>query len=127
MFFTFSIFIFTANSIVMLLIGIIMWGIGMGALESILKACVASMVNKSFRATGYGMFEFSFGIFWFLDSFLTGYLYDHSFLTMIIISCLSQLLSIPFYLLSSYKGRKEKSSKQSNDASNNIAEKQKID
>lgn len=123
----FSIFIFTTNSTVMLLIGIIMWGIGMGAQESILKACVASMVNKSSRATGYGMFEFSFGIFWFLGSFLTGYLYDYSFLTMIIISCLSQLLSIPFYLISSYKGHKEALSNQNNDASNNIAEKEKID
>ena len=45
-----------------------MWGIGMGAQESILKAAVTNMVPKNSRATGYGMFEFSFGIFWFIGS-----------------------------------------------------------
>ncbi len=40
-----------------------MWGIGMGAQESILKSAVTNMVPKNSRATGYGMFEFSFGIF----------------------------------------------------------------
>lgn len=49
----------------MLLLGIALWGVGMGAQESILKAAVTSMVPKASRATGYGIFECSFGIFWF--------------------------------------------------------------
>lgn len=63
-----------------------MWGIGMGAQESILKAAVTNMVPKNYRATGYGMFEFSFGIFWFIGSWLMGALYDISILAMVILS-----------------------------------------
>ena len=39
-------------------------GVGMGAQESILSAAVTSMAPKASRATGYGVFECSFGAFW---------------------------------------------------------------
>lgn len=39
------------------LLGTALWGIGMGAQESILKAAVTTMVPKTNRATGYGIFE----------------------------------------------------------------------
>lgn len=42
----FSIFIFSFNSINMLLIGLGLWGIGMGAQESILKAVVTKLIPK---------------------------------------------------------------------------------
>ena len=41
-----------------------------------LKAAVTNMVPKTSRASGYGIFECSFGIFWFLGSWLLGVLYD---------------------------------------------------
>ncbi len=107
----FSLFIFEFDSVYMLLIGVIMWGIGMGAQESILKAVVTTMVPKNLRATGYGIFEFSFGIFWFLGSTLLGFLYDYSLLAMVIVSIGSQLLSIPCYILSNVKLNKEKKKK----------------
>lgn len=66
----FSLFIFEFNPLPMLFVGVAMWGIGMGAQESILKAAVTSMVPKDSQTTRYGMFEFSFGIFWFLGSWL---------------------------------------------------------
>lgn len=62
----FALFVFAFDSIPALLLGIALWGVGMGAQESILKAAVSSMVPKSSRATGYGIFECSFGVFWFL-------------------------------------------------------------
>lgn len=104
----FSLFIFEFNSLPMLFIGVAMWGIGMGAQESILKAVVTTMVSKDNRATGYGVFEFSFGIFWFLGSWVMGVLYDYSILIMVIISISSQLVAIPFYIISSIKDKKEK-------------------
>lgn len=82
----FSLFIFEFNSPPMLFVGVAMWGIGMGAQESILKAAVTSMVPKDSQETGYGMFEFSFGIFWFLGSWLMGVLCDASLLAMVIVS-----------------------------------------
>lgn len=94
----FSFFIFGMKSIPALIFGLILWGIGMGAQESILKAAVTSMVDKKNRATGYGIFECSFGVFWFLGSWLLGTMYEVSISLMIAISISAQILSIPFYL-----------------------------
>lgn len=96
----FAIFVFAFKSIPMLLLGIGLWGIGMGAQESILKAAVTSMVPKTSRATGYGIFELSFGLFWFLGSWLLGLLYDISIPAMAIVSVTTQLAAIPFYIYS---------------------------
>lgn len=93
----FAIFIFAFNTVPAVLFGIALWGIGMGAQESILKAAVTSVVPKSSRATGYGIFECSFGIFWFLGSWLLGVLYEVSIPAMICVSVISQLLAIPLY------------------------------
>lgn len=97
----FSAFVFMGKSVPMVLVGVVLWGIGMGAQESILKAAVTTMVPKSSRATGYGIFECSFGIFWFLGSWLLGVLYDVSVPVMVVVSVAAQLLAIPFYLSSS--------------------------
>ena len=96
----FAIFIFRADSVPMLLLGIALWGVGMGAQESILKAAVTSMVPKASRATGYGIFECLFGIFWFLGSWLLGVLYDVSVPAMVAVSVVSQLAAIPLYIAS---------------------------
>lgn len=96
----FAIFIFAFNSVPMLLLGIALWGVGMGAQESILKAAVTSMVPKTSRATGYGVFECAFGAFWFLGSWLLGVLYDVSIPAMVVVSVLAQLAAIPFYIAS---------------------------
>ena len=94
----FSLFIFGIKSEWAILFGLVLWGIGMGAQESILKAAVTSMVPKKNRASGYGIFECSFGIFWFLGSWLLGVFYSKSLPLMIGISILAQVFAIPFYL-----------------------------
>lgn len=96
----FAVFIFSLNSVPALLFGIALWGIGMGAQESILKAAVTNMVPKSSRATGYGIFECSFGVFWFLGSWALGALYDVSIPAMVAVSVTTQLAAIPLYLMS---------------------------
>ena len=77
---------FCGYSVSVVLAGLLLWGIGMGAQESILKATVTSLVPKASRATGYGIFECAFGIFWFLGSWSLGILYDYNLHLMIIIS-----------------------------------------
>lgn len=96
----FAVFVFMFDSVPMLLVGIALWGVGMGAQESILKAAVTSMVPKASRATGYGMFECSFGAFWFLGSWALGVLYDVNITVMVVVSVAAQLASIPFYIAS---------------------------
>ena len=97
----FSLFIFGFKSEAAILFGLVLWGIGMGAQESILKAAVTSMVPKKNRATGYGVFECSFGIFWFLGSWILGVIYSKSLPLMIGLSIFAQVLAIPFYLKAS--------------------------
>ena len=96
----FAILVFGTKSTSALLLGIALWGVGMGAQESILKAAVTKMVPKSSRATGYGVFECSFGVFWFLGSWLLGVLYDINIPVMITVSVVSQLAAIPLYIAS---------------------------
>ncbi len=99
----FAILVFAADSVPLLLVGIVMWGVGMGAQESILKAAVTNIVPKQSRATGYGIFECAFGVCWFLGSWLLGVLYDLSIPVMVAVSVGAQLIAIPFYLMSAKK------------------------
>jgi MFS family permease len=93
----FSVFIFRFNAMWAVATGIFMWGVGMGAQESILKSVVATIMPKEHRARGFGVFEVAFGIFWFLGSWLLGFLYDHSIAYMIGVSVAAQLLAIPLF------------------------------
>jgi len=78
--------------------GIVLWGIGMGAQESIIRAVVADIVPTQKRGTGYGIFNAGYGICWFLGSALMGILYDISLPALIAFSILSQLASIPLLI-----------------------------
>ena len=69
-----------------------------GAQESIIKAALADMVPRDRRATGYGIFNTGFGLFWFLGSALMGILYDFSLGSLIFFSVIIQLGSIPIFL-----------------------------
>lgn len=79
------------------LLGMVLWGIGMGAQESIIKAALADMVPRERRATGYGVFNTGFGLFWFLGSALMGLLYEVSLSALIAFSIIIQLLAIPLF------------------------------
>jgi len=85
------------------LAGMALWGIGMGAQESIMRAAVATMVSADKRGTAYGLFNTGYGIFWFIGSALMGFLYDFSISSLIAFSMATQLASVPLVLL--VKGR----------------------
>lgn len=80
------------------LLGMILWGVGIGSQETIIKAFVAEVCSVGKRATGYGTLNMFFGLFWFLGSALTGYLYDISRPGLIACSLLAQWAAIPFLL-----------------------------
>jgi len=85
------------------LIGMAVWGIGMGAQESVLRAAVADMIPHDKRGTAYGIFNTGYGLFWFLGSALMGILYDMSMGYVVAFSMTAQLLSIPIMLYISRK------------------------
>ncbi len=96
----FSILIFSVTSRWALFLGVALWGIGMGAQESILKAAVSSIVPKQSRSSGFGIFQTAFGVCWFLGSWLMGVLYDVSPMWLAIFSAVMQLVALPFFWLS---------------------------
>lgn len=81
------------------LLGMVLWGVGMGAQESIMRAAVAGMVSMDKRGSAYGIFNTGYGIFWFLGSALMGILYDISIPSLIVFSVVAQLASVPLFLL----------------------------
>jgi len=87
------------------LAGMALWGIGMGAQESIMRAAVAGMVSRDKRATAYGIFNAGYGLVWFLGSALMGILYDVSLPSLIAFSVLTQVCSAPLFLISGKKLR----------------------
>lgn len=93
----FSVFVFSSNSLGAIIIGVIMWGVGMGAQESILMSAVGSIVPKENRSTAFGLFQAFFGVFWFLGSWLMGIFYDFSPVLLVVFSATSQLLAIPIF------------------------------
>jgi len=82
------------------ILGMVLWGIGMGAQESIMRAAIAGMISPEQRGLAYGVFNTAFGVAWFLGSVLIGVLYDVSIPWLVAFSVIAQLLSIPiFYFL----------------------------
>jgi MFS family permease len=86
------------GGIILIFLGMILWGIGLGAQESIMRAVIAQLVPIEKRGVGYGIFNTFFGLFWFAGSFLLGFLYDFSILALVAFSVTFQALSIPFIL-----------------------------
>lgn len=101
----FAVFAFLGSDVTSVVTGVVLWGIGMGAQESILKAAVATMVPKRSRAAGYGIFECCFGAAWFLGSWLLGVLYDQSLVAMVIVSVAAQLLAAIVFWWEAPKGK----------------------
>jgi MFS-type transporter involved in bile tolerance (Atg22 family) len=87
------------------MLGITLWGIGMGAQESLMESVIGTIVPSENRAFGFGIFDMIFGISWFLGSWISGILYDHSITLMIVFSIGTQLLAIPCYLFVAWKNK----------------------
>lgn len=81
------------------ILGTVLWGIGMGAQESIMRAAVAEMTAQDRRATAYGVFNLAYGLSWFAGSAVMGWLYTRSRIATIAFSLVVQLLAVPFFLI----------------------------
>lgn len=84
-----------ATSVPLVVAGTVLWGIGMGAQESIARAAIAVMIPAEQRGTAYGVFNSVYGVAWFAGSAAMGLLYDVSISFLIAFSVLTQLLAVP--------------------------------
>lgn len=92
-------FVFS-NTLSLILLGIIFLGFGMGMQETIMKAVIADMTPMTKRSSGYGVFNFSFGLAFFAGNTLAGYLYDYSISLLMITLAIIEFMAIPvFYLM----------------------------
>lgn len=72
----------------------ILWGAGMGAQESVLRAQAARLIPSAKRASGFGIFHGINGLLWFLGSLLFGLLYDVSLPALALISAAAQTAAL---------------------------------
>jgi MFS family permease len=95
---TFAPFVFLAGSFFALL-GMILWGIGMGAQGSLLQAMLTGVIPAEKRSTAFGLFDTGYGIAWFLGSAAMGLLYEKSILALVLFSVVLQLAALPLLFI----------------------------
>jgi predicted MFS family arabinose efflux permease len=81
------------------LIGIILWGAVMGIQETVMRASVAEITHASRRGSAYGIFNFAYGLSWFIGSVIMGMLYDKSIADTIFFSIALEVVSLPLLLI----------------------------
>lgn len=79
------------------LVGVSLWGLGMGVHESIIPAAVAPMVSPNRRASAYGLFTGAYGTAWFLGSALIGALFGISLGVVVAFALIVQVAAIPLF------------------------------
>lgn len=78
-----------------ILAGIAVWGLGMGAIEGVLRAGVSDLVPAHRRGAAFGLFHLVFGLAWFAGSALMGYLYDISIPALVAFAVAAHLMAVP--------------------------------
>ncbi|MCX8071870.1 MAG: MFS transporter [Candidatus Binatia bacterium] len=77
--------------------GVILWGIGIGAQESVLRAVVAHLTPHARRGSAFGVFNMVFGLAWFAGSGVLGFLYTHSLPALVFFATAMQLAALPLF------------------------------
>jgi MFS-type transporter involved in bile tolerance (Atg22 family) len=83
----------------LIFIGMVLWGIGLGAQDSILKAMLANVISKDKRSTAFGVFDTGFGVAMFLGTATMGILYTQSLAALIIFSVVLQIAALPVFVI----------------------------
>jgi MFS family permease len=77
------------------LAGMALWGAGMGAQQSTLRARIAELVPARRRGAAYGIFNTAYGVMWFAGSSAIGILYGRSLGAAVALAIGAQLAAIP--------------------------------
>ena len=89
------------------LVGITLWGIGMGVQDSALKAILSGVVGPEKRGTAFGVFDTGYGIAWFAGSAIMGLLYEVSIPGLVAFSVALQMLALPVLFLADQERQSE--------------------
>lgn len=73
-----------SSSFVMVMVSVVVWGIVMGAHETIMKSAIADLTPLQKRGTGYGIFNTIYGLSMLIGATAMGWLYERSLTGLII-------------------------------------------
>ncbi|ADL41743.1 major facilitator superfamily MFS_1 [Caldicellulosiruptor obsidiansis OB47] len=91
-------FLTLSNSAVLIVIGMIIFGIVMGTHETVMRSAIADITPFYKRGTGYGIFNTSYGLALLGGAALMGLFYDMNMIKIIIaITCITELIAIILY------------------------------
>ncbi|MDR7417648.1 MAG: MFS transporter [Armatimonadota bacterium] len=93
------------GGVVAAVVGMVLWGVGLGAQESIMRAAVAEMVPADRRGSAYGIFNTGYGLFWFAGSVVMGLLYSRSLALLVGFSVVAQASAMPLLLWARRAGK----------------------
>jgi MFS family permease len=88
-----------AGGFALALTGMVLWGVGLGAQESLMKALLSGVVPAGKRSVAFGVFDTGFGVAWFAGSAAMGLLYQWSIPALIGFSVVLQLAALPVFAL----------------------------
>lgn len=80
------------------LLAVFLWGISLGAQESILRSGIARLSPEGSRGKAYGLFHFFFGLSTFAGALFMGLLYELSVELLVVYSTLMHLFAFAFLL-----------------------------
>jgi MFS family permease len=87
--------------------GVVVWGFGMAAQETLFPSLIARLMPVSQRATAIGAFDGVYGIAWFAGSVAMGALYDRSLAALVLFSLVAQAAALPLFALGHRAARAE--------------------
>lgn len=67
-----------ADSSIVVMLGVGLWGLHMGFTEGILATMVANATPQELKGTAFGLFNFVTGVFMLLASIIAGWLWDNA-------------------------------------------------
>jgi MFS family permease len=86
-----------ARSFACVVVSVVIWGIVMGAHETIMKSAIADLTPVRKRGTGYGIFNAGYGVAMLIGGAAMGFLYDISIPLMVIVASTVQFMAIPVF------------------------------
>jgi predicted MFS family arabinose efflux permease len=87
-------------------LGMALWGINMGAQDTLLKPAIAPLIAAGRRTTAFGLFDTSFGAAWLVGSIAFGLLYGKSLPLLVVVSVVGQLVSLPIFVFARYASQR---------------------
>ena len=79
--------------------GVAIWGIVMGAHETIMRSSIADITPLKKRGMGYGIFNSLYGLAMLIGGALTGLLYEHSLVWLIAFSVIAELAAAALFFM----------------------------